>query len=87
MKKYIKIASIVMAFVMVITSVAFINTTTEAKSKVKVTVKGAKKNMTFNIGDKATYKVKVKAKKGKTAFTVKSSNKKVVKVKKKGKLI
>ncbi len=78
-----------MAFVMVITSVAFVSATNlQAKSKVQsVKVKGAKKNMTFSIGDTKTFKVKVKAKKGKTAFTVKSSDKTVVKVKKKGKKI
>ena len=80
MKKYLKIASIAMAFIMVITSVAFINTTSlEAKSKVKsITVKGAKKNLYLKVGDKKTYKVKVKAKKGKTGFSVKSSNKTIV---------
>ena len=88
MKKYLKIASIVMAFVMVITSVAFINTTTEAKSKVKkVTVVKAKKTMTLKVGDVKTYKVKVKAKKGKKAFTAKSTDPSVVSVKKKGKKI
>ena len=89
MKKYLKLASIVMAFVMVITSVAFVSATNlQAKSKVKsITVKGAKKNMTFKVGESKKFKVKVKAKKGKTGFTVKSSDKAVVKVKKKGKKI
>ena len=63
MKKYTKIASIVMTLVLVITSVAIINTTRlEAKS---LTVKGAKKNMTLKVGDKKTFKVKVKVKKEK----------------------
>ena len=70
-----------MAFVMVITSVAVVSTTRlEAKSKVKsVTVKGAKKNMTFAVGEKKTFKVKVKGKKGKTAFTVKSQTRQLLK--------
>lgn len=86
MKKYMKIASIVMTLVLVMTSAAFISTTSlEAKSQVKsITVKGAKKKLTLNVGNKKTYKVTVKAKKSKTGFDVKSSNKKVVKVKKKG---
>ena len=89
MKKHLRIASIVMAFVMVITSVAFVNTTKlEAKSKYKVTVKGAKGKMTLKVGDKKTFKVKVKAPKSKgKAFTAKSTNKSTLRVVKYGKKI
>ena len=89
MKRLARLIAVTLSIALVITSVGFGNlTTVHAKGAVKsVKVKGAKKKMTFKVGDVKTYKVKVKAKKGKTKFSVKSSNKKVVAAKKKGKKI
>ena len=90
MKKYSRIISLIIIVTLTFASVnVFDITKVEAKKSVvkSLKVKGAKKTLSLNIGNKKTYKVVVKAKKKKNAFKVKSSNSGVVSVTKKGKKI
>lgn len=90
MKKYSRIISLIIIVALTFASVnVFDITKVEAKKSVvkSLKVKGAKKTLSLNIGNKKTYKVVVKAKKKKNAFKVKSSNSGVVSVTKKGKKI
>ena len=90
MKKYSRIISLIIIVALTFASVnVFDITKVEAKKSVvkSLKVKGAKKTLSLNIGNKKTYKVVVKAKKKKNAFKVKSSNPGVVSVTKKGKKI
>ena len=90
MKKTSRIISLIIIVALTFASVnVFDITKVEAKKSVvkSLKVKGAKKTLSLNIGNKKTYKVVVKAKKKKNAFKVKSSNPGVVSVTKKGKKI
>lgn len=90
MRKYSKIISLIIIVALTFASVnVFDITKVEAKKNVvkSLKVKGAKKTLSLNIGNKKTYSVVVKAKKKKNAFKVKTSNSSVVSVTKKGKKI
>ena len=90
MKKYSRIISLIIIVTLTFASVnVFDITKVEAKKSVvkSLKVKGTKKTLSLNIGNKKTYRVVVKAKKKKNAFKVKSSNSGVVSVTKKGKKI